>query len=148
MSKKLKLIPFELEHLKIMDVRADELKNIFAVKDIEGRLRALQQLGEGLTIVYDHRVLGVIGYYEMWPGVCEVWIIPSGLVSKYSIVFARIAKRQLEMLPQVRRYHRIQVTALDDKLHNDWLTWLGFTCEGTLKNYSMNKQDYKIWAKV
>ena len=143
-----KVVPFEVAHLKLMDIREHELTGILTLKDIEVRLEALQALGEGGTLIYKGVILGALGFFEMWQGVCEVWVIPSTHITEYGLVFAKKIKEYLQMLQQVKNFHRIQVTALADARHERWLTWLGFKSEGTLEKYSMKQQNYKIWAKV
>ena len=145
---KIKVVPFHVEHVKLMDVRQHELQGIFKSKDIDIRLEALQQLSTAGTIIYDGRILGVMGYVEMWRGTCEVYVLPSEYIKEYGLVFARIIKSNLKMLREVQKFHRIQVTAVDDDKHKRWLEWLGFKCEGVLKKYSINQQDYKMWAII
>ena len=89
-----------------------------------------------------------MGFFELCPGVCEVWVLPSKYIPKHGFIFAKIIKSNLEQLWETRGYHRIQVHALDDKIHNRWLKWLGFKCEGILEKYSTKQQNFKIWAKV
>lgn len=148
MNDKIILIPFHAEHVKLMQVRDHELRNIFAEGSIDDKLKALEMLGNGATILYDGRILGVMGFMEMWSGVCEVWVLPSEHIGRYGIVFAKLVKKNLKMLQEVKKFHRLQVTAKDDIKHNRWLTWLGFVCEGTLRKYSVNQDNYKIWSRI
>ncbi len=143
-----KVVPFDTEHLKLMDIREHELLSIFSIESMVSRLKALQSLGESGTLLYNGVILGALGFYEMWPGVCEVWVIPSTHITEYCVVFAKKVKNYLDMLQQVKKYHRIQVIALDDDLQGLWLTWLVFKSEGVLEKYSMKQQNYKVWAKV
>ena len=146
--KKLEVIPFHLEHLKLMEIREHELNTILTVDDLESKLDNLQKVCNTGTMVYDGRILGVMGFFEMWKGVCEVWILPSKYVAQYGLAFAKKVKQNLKQLKEVHGMHRIQTTTLDDEIHNRWMLWLGFKCEGTLKNYSIHKQDYKMWSEV
>ena len=143
-----KVIPFDVEHIKLMDIREHELFGILSLDSMVSRLKALQSLGEGGTLIYQGVILGALGFYEMWPGVCEVWVIPSIHIPKYSKIFAKKVKTYLQMLQKVKQFHRIQVIALDNNQHERWLQWLGFESEGVLLKYSMKKQNYKIWSKV
>ena len=45
-------------------------------------------------------------------------------------------------------YHRIQIRATDDELHNRWLKFLKFEKEGTLRKYDNLGNDMNIWARV
>jgi hypothetical protein len=41
---------------------------------------------------------------------------------------------------------RFQTVAVDDNLHNRWLSFIGFEVEGLMKEYSVDGEDYKLWA--
>jgi len=142
------MIPFHPEHVKLMEIREFELKGIFAFEKAWEGLVRLHKVTIALTICYDGRILGCMGFLEMWPGVCEVWVIPSKHIEHYGLIFARAVKKNLERLIETHRLHRVQVTAVDDAKHKRWLEWLGFTCEGVMKNYSYQKQDFKMWSRT
>lgn len=145
---KIKLVPFKVEHLDLMDIREHELTGIFTIKNLKERLSKLEKICTAGTIVYEGRILGVMGSLELWPGVCEVWVIPSIHIKRYSLIFAKIVKRNLKNLEETFDYHRVQVTALDDELHKHWLTFLGFKCEGILRKYTLKKQDFAMWSRI
>lgn len=148
MSNKLEMVPFHPEHVKLMQIREQELKGIFAFEKAWEGLTKLHKVSIALTMCYDGRILGSMGFLDMWPGVCEVWVIPSRHLDRYGLVFARAVKRNLQTLIDDDKMHRIQVTAIDDNRHNRWLEWLGFKCEGVMKNYSYQKQDFKMWSRT
>ena len=68
-------------------------------------------------------------------------------MSQYSIGFAKCIKRALNS-GIFETYHRIQIQAMDDDLHNRWLKFLGFELEGVFKKYDAQGNDYKMWARV
>ena len=89
-----------------------------------------------------------MGALELWPGACEVWVIPSTHIKRYSLVFAKLVKKNLKNLEETFGYHRVQVTALNDELHSHWLTFLGFEKEGVLRKYTLKQQDFAMWSRV
>ncbi len=143
-----KIVPFHPEHIKLMDIREHELTTVFCYTDIEERLEALQRSGACGTIVWNNVILGVMGFQDMWKGVCEVWVIPCKSIPQHSVVFARRVKKSLELLLQTGYYHRIQIHALTNKVQDRFFEWLGFEEECVLKQFSSTKQDYKLWAII
>ena len=144
----LKVIQFKVQHMELMDIRNHEKELIFGQPGILERLGSIESLCDAGTITYKGIVLGVMGSMEWWPGVCEVWIIPSIYVKDHGVVFAKHVKRWLQKIEEVYKVHRIQVTALDDPFHDRWIEFFGFKSEGVLKKYSRLKQNYKMWART
>lgn len=135
-------------HLENIDLREREEKILGGIDAIRQRFMLLDKTSIALTILHGEKVLGVIGVLNMWPGVGEVWVVPSKHIEKHGLMFAKKVKKQLELLEEVHNYHRLQVIAVQDKLHNRWLSWLGFCPEGIMRRYSAQKEDYGMWARV
>ncbi len=148
MNKETKVIPFHPEHINVMDMRQHEVDNVMAIKNSQERLIALTQSGVCGTIIYDGMILGAMGVFDMWEGVCEVWVLPSNNVPKHGLVFARIIKRYLKNIIELKHYDRIQVTALNDKMHNRFFSWLGFDREtpNGMDNFSITGCNYNMWS--
>lgn len=96
-------------------------------------------------------VVAIVGYYEPWPGLWEVFIYPSELLPSYGMMFARHLKLILSTIVsqhEPRGLRRIQTCSVDDKLHNRWMRYMGFTKEGTMRRYSPTDQTYNMWSIV
>lgn len=141
-----KVIPFKLAHIECMDIREYETLTVLNLANWELALRQFEASKTCGTILHDGRILGVMGYYELWPGVCELFVIPSKYLPEYPIQFARCVKRVVNS-GIFESYNRVQIHALDDDLHNRWLAFLRFDMEGILKKYDTNGNTYKIWAR-
>lgn len=141
-----RIIPFNPEHVKLMDIRGHELEAIFGYEDIQQRLEICKERGACGTIMWGNTILGVMGYAQLWKGVCEVWIIPCTSIPKHALIFAKRVKKSLKLLVETKYFHRIQTVSLDNGEHERWHTWLGFKSEGTLKQYSAKKEDFKMWS--
>lgn len=138
-------IPFELAHFDLVEMRDHEKVTIGTDRE---KLATLAYHGVCGTLMYDGRILGIIGYCEMWPGVFEVFILPSKYVSKYAIMFARHVRRLLASLEKSHDAHRFQTSCVADELHDRWMRFMGFKDEGTMEQFSTNRLDYRMWAKV
>ncbi len=149
MNKKIKMIDFHPAHMDLMDIRDHELENA-CIGDYKEKFTALSNMGVSGTALYDGEILCVIGAFDMWEGVCEVWILPSKAIEKHKIIFARLVRQQLEALEEVKDYHRIQVTALNNEFHNKFFRWLGFELEtpNGMVNFTKDKSNYNMWART
>ena len=148
MNKQNKIVPFHPEHLNLMEIREHEMENVLSIKNSLERLEALTASGTCGTILYDGKILGVMGIFDMWKGVCEVWVLPSKNIPQHSLVFARVIKKYLKNIIELKHYNRIQVSALNDKLHNRFFEWLGFELEtpNGMKNFSFDGSNYNMWS--
>ncbi len=149
-KKQLIIIPFQTKHLGMMDIREFEVANVCSIKDWESRLQTLVNNGDVLTAIYNGEVLGIGGVHDMYEGVCEVWWLPSKVIPKYALVFARGIKRYLEMMWDMGHYHIIQVTALNNEMHNRFFSWLGFDLEtpNGMKYFTINKNNFNMWSRT
>lgn len=144
MSREAALVPFEISDLDKMDAVID-VDEIYG--DFKERLEAVLKRGDSKTIYYYGKILGAMGYFELWPGVCEVWIfMAKDIVAKG--IFALIVRDALNKLIDVNIFHRVQATAIDNKINESFFTKLGFVDEGVLRQYSRTKQNYKMWSRV
>lgn len=141
------IIPFKVEHVEVMDVREYELQTTFQLPNIQTGLKIFEQSKTAGTIFYDGRVIAIMGLQELWPGVCELWVLPSKYLREYAIPFSRSIKKAINS-GILCAYHRVQIQALDDDLHNRWLKFLGFEKEGTLRKYDKFGNNYNMWSRV
>ncbi len=143
------MIDFHPAHMDLMEIREHELENV-CFGDYKEKFTTLSRMGVSGTAVYNGEILCVIGSFDMWEGVCEVWVLPSKSIEKHKLIFARLVKQQLVALEEVGNYHRVQVTALNDEFHNRFFTWLGFTREtpNGMKNFTKQKNNYNMWART
>jgi hypothetical protein len=145
-TTKFGLLPFEKGHIQFMVVR-DREQNILetASPDFFVAIAALTvvEFGEDGFV----RVLGVIGMRRLWAGVADVFLIPcNNLTKRNTIAFVRQVRNAITIAKDEYGIRRFQTVAVDDELHNRWLSYIGFVEEGLMKEYSVNSEDYKLWA--
>lgn len=126
----------------IEDLRDHEVR-IFTTTDIE----ILVQQSKCWYIMAGEKILGVCGYIEIWKGVLEVFVLPCKSIKQHPVSFHKKCLETLAYWMTATRAHRLQTTSLANQDTDKWMTMLGFECEGTLKQYSATKQDYKQWAR-
>lgn len=145
----MEIIMFHPKHLEVARVREHELATIFGMPNayafMENLANTSKQAG---TFMYDGRVITCAGFVEMWPGVAEVWQIPTEYVKLAPVLFSKTLKNYVEMIAEQFKYHRLQTHSPADEMHDRWMQWLGFIDEGTLQMYTHQKQNYRLWART
>ena len=136
MNRKVTIKPFEIEDLKLMKLKE---------KPDKQKLKKIMGMGNSGTIIYGREILGAMGYYKMWNGVCEVWCFYNE-ESNHDGVFMLILRDDLTEL--AKKFHRIQATGLKTDIGSRFFRQLGFKSEGILKKYSTSGQDYLMWART
>jgi len=143
-----KVIPFKKEHLEVMEIRDYEKQTVCERPEFKRAMAIWETSRIAGTIVYDGRILAIMGSLDLWPGVCELFVLPSKYLSQYPIPFARCIKHAIYNSGMFDNYGRVQIQAADDKLHNRWLKFLNFEKEGTLRKYGLAGEDINMWARV
>lgn len=143
---KIDLIPFEPEHIPLLTMRPDEDKWFESQEVIDRQMTALAHNAISGSLFVDDKLVAVIGWLPLWKGVVEVWSFPCADIHRYAVIYLKTVLKQLEVIHLVAKPHRIQTHSQADPLHDRWMKRLGFTCEGTLKQYSCDREDFRIWA--
>lgn len=142
----MRTIPFLREHLTLLEARDYEKMNVIPYVN-SALLTVMETSGWSYTLAKDGRIVTCIGAIQLWPGVWEVWQIPSIYVPKYMKSYCRTIEGILNMGVEKEKAWRLQTHSPADELHDRWMKFIGFECEGTLKEYSRNKIDHRIWAR-
>lgn len=100
------------------------------------------------TIVRGSTIIAIMGFYELWPGTIEVWVLPSIHIPEYAKSYLRHVKRYINNIKKTFKPHRMQTMAINDELHDKWMGFLGFKKEGIIEKYSADKVDYAMWALI
>lgn len=134
----------------MMDLRPSERERLDADPKALAQITALAKFGGGGAIIENDLIIGIIGYYEMWPGCLEVWAFPSIHVDRYAMLYLRTVKRYLNQIAEDFKPRRIQSTSFDDDLHNRWMRFLGFTNEtpNGMRNWSVLGQTFNLWSII
>ena len=141
---KVKIVPFHLNHLDVMDIRESE-RELIACK--QEAIKAIAQQSAITTIIYNGVILAVMGAYMLWDGCYEVFVIPSSYAPMYPKAFCKQAKFYADTLLETGA-RRLQTSSVADATHDRWMTFLGFEKEGTMKQYSIDGQDFCLWARI
>lgn len=139
----IKIVPFKVEHLDVMDMRGHE-KQFCSNKQ---QMKILQDVSIACTGVGDGRILCCGGVTPTLPGVGSIWLIPSEYIQDSIIHFSRNLRDWLFQVREDLALHRMETDCIDDDLHNRWMEYLGFTNEGKKLKYFL-KKDYNMWGRT
>ena len=142
-----RVIPFKKEHIECMEIREYEQNTTMKLPQLQVAFQSWEQSNAAGTIIHDGRVLAIMVYWELWPGVCELYVLPSIYTEKYPLDFSKTIKRLLDS-GIFSSYRSLQIQAPDDDLHNRWVKFLKFDKEGTFKKYDQLGNDLNMWARV
>lgn len=138
-----------LRDFKISDLHKNE--GFLNLPEVHKKILAKSFYGTeriAYTLEHNGEIIGSAGIIQYWPGVYEGWALLSELINKYPIATTKSVKEVIKKLEQVHKIRRLQTLCLDVEVHKRWLKYLGFKCEGTLKNYGINGETYLIYARV
>lgn len=148
MTDNARIFPFKYAHLDYIDIRDYEKNTIFSVPGMREKFKGAEGAMFAGTIMYKDILLGCVGCKILWPGVGELWSVPSNQITTYGKIYARMIKKQISSIIRFYDFHRLQVTTPADDMHSRFWTWMGFTRECTLKHFGCGKEDYNLYARV
>ncbi len=140
MNREAVLEPFCLEHLEFMDIEED-------ISSFKERWPQVADAGDAATIYYDGKIIGAMGYYEMWLGVCELWIFKAKGLEMCG-AFGLILRNALSQLIDSGKFHRLQATSDVNEVNEKFFFKMGFQKEGVLRQFTIDRQDCYIWSRV
>lgn len=141
MNNEIEAVPFHTAHLDLLQLREVERGTM-----TREALEALANASIIRTFTIDGRILCLAGLHALWENTAEVFVIPSIYVAQYHKQFNKEVKQVLDDWQEI--YTRLQTSSVDDAQTNSWMQYLGFECEGTMRKYSRNGLDYRMWARV
>lgn len=145
----MEVVIFHPRHLEVAELREHEREMLMGIGDTKARLDDLMNNSKAAgTFMRDGKIITCAGFVELWPGVAELWQLPTIHVTKYVLDYARTLRQYMENVAKTFKYHRLQTACPADDLHDRWMKFLGFVKEGTMKQYTFLKQDYSIFGRI
>ena len=141
------VLSYDPQKLLEIDVRLHErqVTEVTSLLCMCKELAAQEQCAS--LVAEDGTVVAILGYIKLWQGCLEVFIVPSEHVAKYAKGFVQAVKHHLAEIQERENAHRLQTASWAELQTDSWMSHLGFTCEGTLRQYTKNRLDYRMWAK-
>jgi len=143
----LERVVFHAAHLDVADLDLREFDGVGYNEDTKERIAGMADLGVAMTLMWDGRIVGFTGFFPLWKGVVEVWLIPTKYVGLKPLLLVRTLSRYIEGIVEDHKLHRVQSTAIDSPIHTRFFECLGFECEGIAKDFSKRGIDHRYWAR-
>jgi len=134
--------PFIPQDWQEIDLRQWERENI----NVES-VYAVSSYGQLFTVRQDGRILALMGFWQKWDGVWEVYVYPSIHTPKYPVFYVKRVRNLLRTIARSHNMRRQQTISLADESTDRWMKALGFECEGTLKEFTPKREDCRMWAR-
>jgi len=147
---KITIVPFRWYHIKAIDIREAERRNIEQIPDYMDKLKQQEAIGLGQTAVMEGE--GPVcswGYIPQWPGVYECWFLSGYRIESYPITIIRQSRYQIDIDAISLQAHRLQMSVdASDVIALRYAKSLGFDSEGIMKAYGPDKRDYVRLARI
>ncbi|GAF70615.1 unnamed protein product [marine sediment metagenome] len=105
--------------------------------------------GWAKTGLINNQILGVGGIVIFWPGVGEGWYALSEYANTYKIAVAMFITRYIDIAVAELKLHRFQTTIRADfRKAIKLIEVAGLVREGTMLQYTEDKKDAHIYAKL
>ena len=89
------------------------------------------------------------GVYQLWPGIAEVWFLASDRLGKPSVSLFKHIKKDFLRIAEEHGFWRLQAVTLSGWEDAERLVrFMGMEHEGTMKQYSSNREDFERWALI
>lgn len=101
------------------------------------------------TFWQDDQPIALAGATEKWPGSWVGWSVLGWQVHEDPIPFLRAYRKMLDEEWEARHMHRLEVTGRADQAQLPrWMDFLGFAREGYCHQYTLDRQDVVLYARV
>ena len=133
-------------HLDMMTLNEFDARNVDMYRE---NLLRVQHTGLCFSAFDGQKIYAMFGLWQLWPGVCECFLIPSADIGKKvhrfhrgSLLFFNHAVNKMDI-------KRLQiVVSSDNVLAVEWAERCYFIKEGLMKNWSPQLVDSFIMARI
>lgn len=145
----LSFVPFHWTHAYHMDLRPFDSKAFQTVPNYKQMLEYYTQMPHAYTGIYQGQMAYSFGPVMLHPGVVELWMLSTYHVERMPISLTKASIRYCNHIARDMQLHRLQITVeVQNSFAVRWASALQFTCEGRLKNYGPDKNDFFIYARL
>ncbi len=136
-----------MEHARMIKLRDFDKDTFGGNQGLMSLIRNKFDKVHSKTMMYEGKVLCILGFEYFNPGLANIFLIASEDVCVSPIVFARAVKTYVKKAIAERpSIYRVQTQTVTNPMYDRWMRFLGFQEEGTLRRYDQNGLDYKMWG--
>lgn len=141
-------LPFHVNHLDNFEGISEYGAKSLSLEARKHYIHFQSQVGPAVTAFVHGVPVAVFGCVVVWSGLGEAWALFSPKARRYPIAMTKGAKAFFNACIQSYLLHRLQITVktVDNRAVN-WAKCLGFVIEGTMKEYSADKEDFYMMRR-
>jgi hypothetical protein len=110
--------------------------------------RRYAELGVGITVRHEGRIIACMGVVRLWKGVGEAWVFTAPGADRFPLLLCRAGLWGLGQALGLLGLHRVQAHVLMDfKPGLRWARYMGFSQEGVCLSYTADGQDVARFAR-
>jgi hypothetical protein len=138
------IVPFELEHARMITLRPDGFVGDESVNMVE-----LEENEHSHTVLWGDEVAAIVGGTVLWPGVMQVWTLTATAIHHFPVKFHKIVLNLIERYAEQLELNRMHMfVRADFDIGQKWAQKLEFKREGTLKRFGLDGSDQIIYARL
>ena len=148
-GKDQQLVPFRPEHLLKAELKGDELNYTKVLP--EWYEYTIEMAFEDLswTFLRLGQVACMFGVRPLWPGVGEVWMIPTVNVNRSAIALIKGGRHILDHIQDEYDVRRLQITVRSsNKTAYKYAEKMYFKTEGLMERYGPEGDDYYLMVRI
>ena len=93
-------------------------------------------------------IYAIFGFYQLWKGNAEFFLIPSKHINKKAMVFHKVSLQFFEYVANIMKLNRLQFTVCSRNIRAvKWAKSCKFIEEGIFTKYGILGDDYIMFAK-
>ena len=143
------LIPFMPEHLLRADLKGDELKYLQVMPEWYEYVIDTADTDLSWSLCRLGRVACMFGVRPLWPGVGEVWMIPTKHVDRSAIALVKGGRHIFNHIQTEYDVRRLQIAVRSaNSTAYKFAEKLYFKTEGLLERFGPEGEDYYMMARV
>lgn len=134
----IKVAPYDPQHLEQLAVREGQSFEKPSVIQ-----------GDAVTFLFEEKPIAIFGGYQILLGVLQLWGLVSDDVAKCPKSFHKSSKEFLSFVIEKQGIRRVQISVRHGNTQAwRWATALGFRCEGIMRKYGPDSEDYYLFARI
>jgi hypothetical protein len=143
-----KTVPFHYGHLALMDLKSSARGVKESIPNYLQYMRDYTAGTPAFSVIHQGKVLLSFGFYPLWPGVSEGWMIPSNQLDRKAIALVKGSRTVFDKIGSVLQLRRLQFMVSSSNLQAiRFAEVLYFEREATLARYGPEGDDYYIYAR-
>ena len=143
------IVRWQPSHLYVCELNEFDRHNLEDFAGYRDYIDSFARAGFAFSAVCDGVIYAMFGFFRLWPGTAEAWLIPSKNIDRKTVALHRGALAFFEYAAQQTNTKRVQFTVHTLNVRADrWAQRCYFQREGLLKHYGPDGADYWMYARI